>query len=1327
MTKLLAAGVVCLSVLGVLAEPKTIYVDQSVASSGDGTSWATAVKTIQEGVNKASTTEVDTVLVAPGTYADEPGMVEPTSAGKYLYYRVKLDRKVILKSDKGKEVTHIVGRPGDGQGFSDPETGLPPVMCVYIPAAGQGSVVEGFTIRDGEVPVVFGTAVRSAGVGNPAMTSNDNYYLGNEPEKFWYVAYCTISNCCGGRGVAVSGGTLISSVIADNHAYTNGSTVATTYVHAYNSLFARNSAPSKQGAQAFVLVNCLVVDDDNRGMSGVPNNQAKAGVSDYVPRFYNSAIFNECGGSAGSWGVPACTNCLIDSQSNGNMVINAASANNTPIPVGSVYTNLVMSTITGDYRPVKGGRLDGKGDPNALDLDFIPAAYARRDFNGNLLAADAPVPIGLVLPAAEPASAPLVAGTGMKLNGSFVGYANSAHYEESWPSVVRLSAADGKEDLFVGVSVNPYMGEVGYRKFRSKYDSVPLTLPPLKDSDGNELPALVVSKLQAAAENVLWVDDDAEFSGEPDGSAEKPYRTIQAAVDAAGSTFHIVNVRAGTYNTGYTVDSTGIRARVVIPSTANLLIRGVDGAATTFVEGAPDPDTLTDATNPGIGLNACRCFWMHSDSNVALSGLTLRKGYGGPAASNGTGGAIYCGSNKQQAYDCVFTDNHIIQECAAAKLQGSCCNYGWLVRCTFTDNLNYNRGIIKNSTLSACQIVHNARGGANNANAERYGWQEGDVYQTTVYEPDFKNGSYSFHTSARTENCVLVGGDLVAGAGQGYWTNNIAFDFVNNRVNPEAVIRRTDPWLASVERHDFHPVTGSPVIGYVEFSKSTDRLGARLRNICTDFENKPVFAENGNVTIGAFATMHEQANVYVDATGGDDENDGTSETSAKKTLAAAVGAVCRKDTIVALPGTYKEGSMIHSVISSGVNKPLTVRARVVVPDGSELVAQGSAAETIIEGEPDPDPQGSDTFGLGANAMRGVVLGKGSVLRGFTVTKGRTAIYDATLTGYSDNIQGAGVLGRSPAESRVENCVLTGNYGDCGGGGAYVTFDHCRIVGNRTTRFGSGFRSSSAVNCYFNDNWGERVCEGVVRVLGCTFGESNMRPDGTSGTMMLCQAGNDVNPIIRNVLVLSIATTPNDIKSGDVRYCIFPQGATFNNCTTVENVNTEYSLEALRAFYANGVPTGVGAPSVDAGVAVAEEGETDLAGDPRVLNGAIDVGCYEADWKPQYAKDLGGRSVTVTQASPNVREVDGKVVLTDGTTIAADLSATGGAVTIGFTVTDGTLTLTRNGQTLGEYTSGQSLSLARIADLESYAFSYAGTGSATLSCCKVQLGMIMIMR
>ena len=114
------------------AAPKTIYVDKSVASSGDGTSWATAFKTIQEGCDAASSSEVDTVLVAPGEYGDDQGYGTFTSTNDRVQnYRVWISKKLILKSRDGKETTHIVGRRGNGSGGND-ANGNEPIMCILV-------------------------------------------------------------------------------------------------------------------------------------------------------------------------------------------------------------------------------------------------------------------------------------------------------------------------------------------------------------------------------------------------------------------------------------------------------------------------------------------------------------------------------------------------------------------------------------------------------------------------------------------------------------------------------------------------------------------------------------------------------------------------------------------------------------------------------------------------------------------------------------------------------------------------------------------------------------------------------------------------------------------------------------------------------------------------------------------------------------------------------------------------------------------------------------------------------------------------------------------
>ena len=77
--------------------------------------------------------------------------------------------------------------------------------------------------------------------------------------------------------------------------------------------------------------------------------------------------------------------------------------------------------------------------------------------------------------------------------------------------------------------------------------------------------------------------------------------------------------------------------------------------------------------------------------------------------------------------------------------------------------------------------------------------------------------------------------------------------------------------------------------------------------------------------------------------------------------------------------------------------------------------------------------------------------------------------------------------------------------------------------------------------------------------------------------------------------------------------------------------------------------------VDAGATkyATKGGDTDFGGGQRVYNGKVDIGPFEYDWRERYAADIG-KAVEVTRASPGVVEVEGRVTIPDGASLAVTI-------------------------------------------------------------------------
>ena len=227
----------------------TLYADASKSDdSGDGTSWATAKRTLQAAVDL--TVDGDTVLAAPGVYA-EGTRVTPTANG-YLLNRVTVTNAITLRSRDGASSTIIRGAFDAGSGDLYGR-GSNAVRCVYL---GKGTL-QGFTLTGGAT-------------GRDDSQDENNRGGGVYMPEFVYtplVLDCVISNNASVRGGGVHSGTIKRCALRDNYASLNSSAIRGSY--AYHCLVASNrtgGAPTGGAVGYGWCYSCTI--GDNEGRSG---------------------------------------------------------------------------------------------------------------------------------------------------------------------------------------------------------------------------------------------------------------------------------------------------------------------------------------------------------------------------------------------------------------------------------------------------------------------------------------------------------------------------------------------------------------------------------------------------------------------------------------------------------------------------------------------------------------------------------------------------------------------------------------------------------------------------------------------------------------------------------------------------------------------------------------------------------------------------------------------------------------------------------------------------------------------------------------------------
>jgi hypothetical protein len=465
-------------------------------------------------------------------------------------------------------------------------------------------------------------------------------------------------------------------------------------------------------------------------------------------------------------------------------------------------------------------------------------------------------------------------------------------------------------------------------------------------------------------------------------------------------------------------------------------------------------------------------------------------------------------------------------------------------------------------------------------------------------------------------------------------------------------------------------------------------------------------------------------NWYVDAVCSNDGNNGSWPDAARSTLESVLTNAIPGDVVTAAPGTYSEGTMVHSPLVAGSS---VLRSRAVVPEGVTLRSSGGAQSTFIVGAPASSP--TDGYGNGPDAVRGVFLGANARLCGFTVTGGRTD-YDPLNTAESDRNRGGGIYCANDASSIVEDCVISNNASLRGGGGYKGTYSRCRITGNRATVNGSAVRNAYLYDCFIDGNKGNNETVHIFwSFINCTFGAGNVSESGNVG---LLGYSNSSSPVANSVILGGKISA-----SVYVSNTLYAAGVSFANIGKLGDTCRQKPAEEL-CFDEDGRPLYGKCAAIDFGDASlrpAPIGGLDVDGGQRVYNGAVDAGCCEFDWRGKYARRLGGSAAEVPYASPGVvlDEESGDVVLGDGCRLMIELGNPGmkeRKYETRWTMDgDGVLSVLRNGETVDSFRSAGAgtYAFASSSPSEGMEFSFEGQGTAKIRCCRAIRGMVLLAR
>lgn len=771
MKKTMLAVVAALGISVLARADNVLWVDaeNGVDGAGRGTTEATAFETIQAAVDAAATGY--TIKVKPGVYNDGG------TAYNGWYNRVFISGKVLrIVSTGGKKATHIVGGSG--------------TRCIHFHDA-AGSVVEGFTIRDGRATYELENRDTQNGSGGGVLAMNASRESYSAVEGC--VVDCVISNCAAVRGEAMRGGTAVRCFITEN----SGGDAGTRMANLVNCLLTRNTGSAGAMYNGTAL-NCSFGDN---------------GSPPHTVKLYNCLSMNNAGGNSTS---ATCANCVTD----------------------STLPSQFFAPLFDDFRLIKGCAAETAGDASHIASAGIvlpEGVDPYVDLFGNAIPESGVIAAGCIQTAVEPQyGGILFLGNKNILTRGKVNYGpNLNAFAESWPTQFTVQAVNkGDPAIFAfKINVTTTIDNSGSAVFPTMDDTVYI-VPP-------QTAGVIYTNGVRVASGTFYVDPVNGCDETGTGSKTAPVKTLKMVRSKAGGNYaRVIRAAAGDYKTGDCYNN-GLTNRLVITGYGTRIIGA--GAGKSVIWGAPDPNTGS------LGPYATRCIYATAVSCV--QGFTLRDGYSdnNPAAVHAfaaRGGAVFCEASGAYKTNLRIIDCEITNCWSNAGAAGYS---GAYERCRITD-CHGNHGIMCYATMVSC-VVDNHQCDTMTASGNNNSF--GRAYQSTFIGRDKDEYIVNKGTGTAFKNCiVMTTKELAPGTSA---TGSIAYDVGSFTASDGMTY--VNPRLADIAAGDYRPIIevkprdrlvySSPAFGGGEW---IDLPAFSL----ADFDGRPLNLIGGKPTVGAY-------------------------------------------------------------------------------------------------------------------------------------------------------------------------------------------------------------------------------------------------------------------------------------------------------------------------------------------------------------------------------------------------------------------------------------------------------------------------------------------